>query len=129
MAEESFGCQHCWPPAADEAETARRSLTKVADLVAESHFSIRVFVCDACSQHFLSVFTETVDWDGGEDPMYWTTVPLRLNEWAALQLVGSSPEAFIRSFDPNRRCLKYDFPKGQPASNYWGHGIVIRPHD
>ncbi|MGH9425939.1 MAG: hypothetical protein ACRD2L_06520, partial [Terriglobia bacterium] len=63
--EKSFGCERCCPSSADAARAA--SLTCEADLVDEPHFSIKILVCPSCSQRFLYAFTETINWEGGND--------------------------------------------------------------
>src|SRR5882762_3116205 len=81
---ETFGCERCWPSSADAAWKARSTLTHEADLIDESHFHIMILKCPWCSQRFVSVFTETIDWVDGEDPQYWTILPITRDEAAGL---------------------------------------------
>ena len=32
--------------------------------------------CARCSQGFVSVFTKTIDWEDGDDPQFWTLLPI-----------------------------------------------------
>ncbi|MBM4090244.1 MAG: hypothetical protein FJ276_12605, partial [Planctomycetes bacterium] len=64
--QERFGCQHCWPAKAEAAWDARRGLNKQADLIDESHFHVMILACPRCSQRFVSIFTEMVDWADGD---------------------------------------------------------------
>jgi len=125
-----FGCERCWPADANAAQEARRTLTQEADLIEESHFYVKIRVCPSCSQRFLSVFTETIDWEDGDDPQYWTLLPLTAAEAADLIQQGSSlTEAALNALGRGRKCLWHDHPKGQEARSYWGTGIAIRHHD
>ena len=127
---EQFGCEICWPASADEAWEARRKLSSEADLIDESHFHVMILKCPICSQQFVSVFTETVDWVDGEDPQYWVTLPLTSEEAGWLVHQGSGlAEDDLRRLGPVRKCLHRDYPKrGEPRA-YWAVGISIRYHD
>lgn len=124
---ERFGCAQCWPGSPDAAWTARKALRSEGDLVDESHYHVMVLACASCSQHFLSVFTETVDWVDGEDPQHWATLPLTLEERVGL---GKTPtEAQIDALGPGRRCLRRDYPKRAEPRCFWDEGMRVRPHD
>jgi len=128
--EEKFGCARCWPATADAAHRARATLVREADLINESHFHVMTLACPDCGQRFVSVFTETIDWDAGEDPQYWTLMPLTPAEASDLDREGSNvTEATLDTLGGGRRCLQHDHPKGEKARSYWGLGIAIGPHD
>jgi hypothetical protein len=127
---ERFGCERCWPASADAAHEARRTLRGEAQLVDESHFRVGIRVCPACAQRFVSVFTETIDWDDGDDPQYWTLMPVTAEEVADLRRHGDDlSESTLNALGPARRCLQHDHPKGVPPRSYWGTGISAGPHD
>ena len=89
-----------------------------------------LLACAYCRQRFLSVFTETIDWVDGEDPQYWTLMPVTEGETEALVARGSEiTESDIVALDRTRRALCRDFPKGKPPSTYWTFGMSIGPHD
>lgn len=118
---ESFGCERCWPPAADAAWAARAALDTEHDLLDESHFHVMIQACRSCSQRFVSIFTETVDWVDGDDPQYWTLLPVTASEAAKLTAQGGSvTEMELNALGLGRRCLRHDHPKGGPARSYWG---------
>jgi hypothetical protein len=124
------GCGSCWPSSAADAWEARRALNCEADLIDESHFHVMILACQGCSQHFLSVFTEQVDWADGEDPQYWAVLPITPQESAGLiAKSGSLTEADLSALGPGRRSLWRDHPKGVAPSAYWGTGMSIRWHD
>ncbi len=138
--QDRFGCDSCWPVDPDLAWDARGRLNWRLDLIHESHFHVRILTCDACTQHFISVFTERIDWVDGEDPQYWTLLPLTEAEAANfIQKYGSLSEAEIDEVEIEteinvlgieRRSLRRDYPKSAKAPYvFWGYGIRIGPHD
>jgi hypothetical protein len=127
---ERFGCERCWPATADAATEARRTLVHEAELIEESHFHVMILACPSCAQRYVSVFTETIDWEDGEDPQYWTTLPLTPAETADLvRRADSITEATLDALGPGRRSLQRDHPKGAEARSYWRTGIMVGPHD
>jgi hypothetical protein len=129
-APEDFGCERCWPPAPDAAWEARGALAHEADLIDKSHYHVMVLVCRSCSQRFVSVFTETIDWADGDDPQYWTTLPITGAEAAELLQQGSSvTEAQLNALGRGRRSLQQDYPKAAAPRCSWGTGLWVGPHD
>lgn len=112
----NFGCSRCWPPGPEAAWQARGALRRAAELVDESHLHVLILACPACSQSFLSVFTEIVDWADSDDSQFWSLLPLTPPEAAALQ--ASAPPPW-QSFGSGRRTLHRDCPKGAHPSVYW----------
>ena len=127
---ENFGCQICWPLSADQAWEARRTLKRVAELIDESHFHVMILHCVPCKQQYLSVFSEMVDWADGEDPQYWSIVPLTEIEVQDLIALGTSiKESNLSSLANNRRCLQRDYPKGVEPTAYWKDKFWVGLHD
>lgn len=128
--EAKFGCEGCWPAEAGAAWKARDALDRVAELVDESHFGVRILACPRCAQRFVWIFTETIDWVDGEDPQYCTLLPLTEAEAAELTGQGASTiERKLAALGPGRRSLRSDFPKGKPRRIHWGKGLSVWPHD
>lgn len=126
----SFGCARCWPEDAALAWEARWALKAIAGLIDESHFIVTLLVCPECTQRFVSIFAETVDWADGEDPQYRTVAPVTESEAAGLVEAGSAlSEAQLTALGPDRRSLQRDFPKGGEPRAYWSTGVRIGPHD
>ena len=125
-----FGCERCWPPAAAAAWEGCRSLTCTQALIDESHFSVAMLACPRCAQRFVRVFTETIDWQGGEDPQYWTVLPI--TEAEALDL-SRQPESLVATrlggVGQGRRSLQRDHPRAAAPQVFWGTGITVGPHD
>jgi hypothetical protein len=127
---EGFGCENCWPLSPEGADAASRALTREADLIDELHFHVMIRTCRSCSQCFLSIFTEMIDWIDGDDPQYWTLLPITEVEAADLIRQGNSlAEQTLNSLGSGRRSLHHDHPKGKPPRTYWGTGIWVGPHD
>ncbi len=127
---EHFGCQRCWPPSADAAWGVRSTLTPVVKLIDESHFHVQILACPDCTQRFLSVFTEMIDWEGGDDSQDWTLLPITGAEAADLvRQRDSLTEAKLDTLAPSRRCLRFDHPKATAPRIFWSTGISIGLHD
>jgi hypothetical protein len=82
-----------------------------------------------CSQRFVSVFTETIDWVDGEDPQFWTLLPIIEQEVLSLVQADRHLEAVLNALGPQRRSLQRDFPKGEDPTTYWSTGISVGMHD
>src|ERR1041385_192441 len=103
-AEGPFGCEHCWPESAEAAWSARFRLSHEGELIDESHFHVLILGCTECHQRFVSIFTESIDWEDGEDPQFWTVLPLTTSEVDALTRPGSPvTEATLNSLGEGRR--------------------------
>jgi hypothetical protein len=127
---QDFGCERCWPPAADAAWEARGALTHVTDLIDESHFHVMILACPGCAQRFVSVFTETIDWVNGDDPQESALLPVTEAEDADLvQRRDSLTEADLNWVGSGRRCLRRDCPSGAAQRLFWGTGISVGRHD
>jgi hypothetical protein len=75
-----FDCEHCWPASPDAAWESRLALDWQVDLIDESHFHVMILACRSCTQSFVSVFTETIDWVDGQNPQYCMLLPLTEEE-------------------------------------------------
>jgi hypothetical protein len=127
---QDYGCQVCWPELPESAYLAGRNLAIVADLIDESHYGVSIRRCYACNQTFLSVFTEQIDWTDGDDPQYWTRLPITESEASALMNAGEKvTSGMINVLGQDRRCLQCDYPKGKSKRIMWGVGFFVGPHD
>ena len=126
---EPFGCGRCWPADAEAAWQAMPELRIARRLIDESHFMVKLRTCERCGQGFVSVFTETIDWQDGEDPQLWSLMPVTPDESVGLQDAGRALVAVLHEVAPGRRSLCRDFPKGGPPRSFWSQGIVIGPYD
>ncbi|MDX2092804.1 MAG: hypothetical protein SFX73_33365 [Kofleriaceae bacterium] len=77
----------------------------------DSHFGVTIRHCTRCGQTFLFVFTEFVDWQGGEDDQYTDVVPISGAE-AAEALQRPSDLQFLGSLGTGRRRLATAWPRG-----------------
>ncbi len=130
MSADGFGCARCLPDDAAAAWEAVTSALRIElELVSESHFTIKLRSCAACGQTFVSVFSETVDWQDGEDPQAWCVLAITAEEALQLRAAGSDAERAVASVGAGRRSLLREVPKGSPPRTRWSQGVVIAPHD
>lgn len=121
-----FGCTDCWPSHADAAWEARSTLDRVAELIDDSHLHVTVLACSACTQRFLSMFQEDVDWVDGDDPQYWTVLPVTPAEAAELLEPAAALTATrLNALGPGRRSLHRSRPKGDAERISWGTGVSV----
>lgn len=92
-------------------------------VVDDSHFIVQLRRCHDCSQRFLCVFTEFVDWDNGEDAQYRQILPVTEPEARAIARWTSIDLAYLSSLGRDRRYLKVDWPSDHPnATATWSTG-------
>ena len=125
---DEFGCAHCFQTTPEAAWQARLPL--VAELLDESHFTVRIQECPHCGQRFVSIFTEMIDWSAGDDAQYWSVLPLTRDESEILLAQGEGVDVkLIESFGRGRRYLQRDYPTGKPERLQWHADLWIGPHD
>lgn len=130
MQTQEFGCNFCWPADADAAWDARGGLSRLQELIDESHFIVAILACPRCSQRYVSIFTETIDWNEGNDPQNWLLLPLTEDEAKDLsQQEASLSELSLNALGRGRRSLQRDHPQNGPPRVFWGSGIFVGPHD
>ena len=124
---DKFGCEQCWPDSTDAAWAAIQKADRGDELSDDSHCHIMLRVCSHCSQHFLWVFTEKIDWADGEDPQHWAVLPLTEAEVKSRSYPLTYDPA--TPLHPERRSLQVDFPKGEGMRIFWSTGLFIGSHD
>jgi hypothetical protein len=127
---QDFGCGHCLPDSAEAAAEATRGFEFVHRLIDESHYIVSIKRCPHCTQAYLSVFTETIDWIGGEDPQYRTLLPITADETLVLVAHGERvSDSTLNALGPQRRSLCIDYPRDGGKRMFWNTGMCIGPHD
>lgn len=123
------GCERC--SGSDPALVwAERPFELVSELVYESHFMVSVLECKLCTQKWLSIFTELIDWNDGDDDQSSWLMPLRPEEAAELISAGAQVSTTrITEIGSGRRSLYIARPTGQEQRISWSHGLFIGPHD
>ncbi|HEY0763293.1 MAG TPA: hypothetical protein VGD61_13065 [Pyrinomonadaceae bacterium] len=124
-----YGCKKCWSSEASEAWKAVTSIPIQAYLIDESHYIVSIRACPSCSQHYLQVTSETVDWKDGEDPIYRTIMPIDDAERTELTASKYVDANVIEGVGVGRQSLRFDCPKNQEPSTYWVTGIRVGIHD
>jgi hypothetical protein len=127
--EGASGCRVCWPPSAEAAWAARGALERRARLIDESHVDVSLLRCPDCGQDYLSVWTEQIDWAGGEDPQSSTLLPLTPAEAAGLAAGGPPDEDALEAFGSGRRSLRREHPSDGAPRLFWGRGLRVGRHD
>jgi hypothetical protein len=123
------GCPACIP-AEPPSHSDALVLDYVARLVDESHYTVSIRVCPSCGQDFLRVFTERIDWAGGEDPQRITVLPITHEEAAAFVAAGDDVnEVELSRMGVQRRFLEFDWPSGQPMHSRYTTGPLVARHD
>ena len=123
------GSEQCW---SSEPSVAWRAVTSIpiqVYLIDESHYIVSIRMCPSCSQHYLQVTTETVDWKDGADPIYRTIIPIDDAERTELMSSKRLDAKVIEGVGVGRQSLKFDWPKNQEASIYWATGVRVGVHD
>jgi hypothetical protein len=124
-----YGCEERWSSEAAEAWRAVTSIPIQAHLIDESHYIVSIRLCPSCSQHYLQVTTETVDWKDGEDPISRTIIPIDDAERTELTSSKRLDANVIEGVGVGRQSLKFDWPKNQEPSTYWSTGVRVGLHD
>ncbi len=124
-----YGCEKCWSTEASEAWRAVTNIPIQTYLIDESHYIVSIRVCPSCSQHYLQVTTETIDWSDGEDPIYRTIIPIDDAERTELTSSKRLDVNIIEGVGVGRQSLRFDRPKNQEPSTYWGKGVRVGDHD
>ncbi len=99
-------------------------------LIDESHLIVSIQQCSACGQVFLSIFTEQIDWQGGDDSQARVLVPISADEEKVLADMPEVTERTLMSLELKRPMLWCVHPTGQDARVMWKDGpLIILPHD
>lgn len=127
------GCTACF--SAEDANAVLAALddsVKTAVLVDESHFQVTLGQCQVCPQLFVSVFTEAIDWDHGNDPQYRAWVPVAAAEAAGLQAAAGAAGLDARllgQLAAGRRSVESYRPAAGSPRVTWRYGrlLVMEP--
>ncbi|WP_316527912.1 hypothetical protein [Kitasatospora brasiliensis] len=114
-----FGCAKCY----GEDERAawrwqREGFESETEVVDGSHFSVDLKRCRDCSQRFVWIFTEVIDWMGGDDAQFVAIMPVSEAEAADLVAGALRPRELGR-LGRGRRHLHHDWPTGGAAHLHW----------
>jgi hypothetical protein len=130
MAAVAFGCEQCFKADAEAMARAKTKFKFIARLVDESHFMMSILACPRCGQRCVSIFTEMIDWTGGDDSQYVTVLPITEPEAQELLAGGDDLAARVEALGCDRPYWRDDNPTGGPRKVYWASGgLWIGPHD
>jgi hypothetical protein len=120
-----FGCDACYGAHPEAVwEHFGDGVDPGPTIVDDSHFIVRIVRCRLCSQAFVRIFTEFVDWAGGDDPQYITIMPVTDAEAAALA-DGVIPVLRAGKLGAGRRHLMSDWPSGHERRLAWATGEFL----
>jgi len=129
--DDRLGCPSCTRNSPDAVWAARAALQCIDTLVDESHYHVVLLECPVCGDRCASIFTETIDWQTGDDPQHWVLLPLTSEETE--YLIGRLPThvgPILETIGVRRRFLVRDRPSGDDARMEWRlGGLYIGPHD
>lgn len=121
----SFGCDACYGA---DAQAAWRhfsdGMRSDPPFVDDSHFIVRIVRCRLCAQAFVRIFTEFIDWAGGDDPQYVTIMPVSDTEAVALAN-GTIPVLRAGKLGASRRHLISDWPSETERRLIWATGEFL----
>ncbi|MGA2229968.1 MAG: hypothetical protein ABSH22_03495 [Tepidisphaeraceae bacterium] len=120
MAAGEFGCEQCFKADAQAMALAKTKFRLLARLVDEEHFIVSILACPECGQRCVSIFTETIDWVGGDDSQYVSVLPITEEEAAALVASGNDLVKRIEALGRGRPVWRDDDPTGGPRRIWWG---------
>lgn len=125
------GCDECFPDSVELLGQRWYKTPVTAELIAESHFSIKLRRCAQCGQRFVTVFAETIDWENGDDPQQCCALPI--TEFEAARLLNASSDAQVESIagslGEDRRSFMSFWPSGSQKIEVWSTGFIIGMHD
>jgi hypothetical protein len=123
------GCATCMPDSATAAWQAKDALEHLQMPVDDSHFIVNLCRCTKCGQHFVTVFTEMIDWYEGDDAQHRVLLPIDPAEYRALASLGQAiTSQVLEMLGPTRRSLHMDHPTGGSKKFYWSTGLRVGPH-
>ncbi len=124
----SIGCRSCYGEDAERVWAYyEKGLLIDQFLEDDSHFIVQLRRCAKCSQRFVWIFTEFVDWEHGDDAQYRDVVPVTANEAERLASQGQDLDfQFLATLGSNRRYLRTDWPTGERKQRVrWATGELL----
>lgn len=130
-AAEGLGCTSCYGDDPERSWAYCRQGGLIVDqyVTDESHFIVQLRRCAECSQRFVWIVTELVDWHGGDDAQYRTVVPVTADEARKVAERGADVDfAFLEALGDTRRYLQADRPTGDREERVrWSAGRLLIP--
>jgi hypothetical protein len=126
--EHPFGCDRCYAGEVEQAwRYAAEDLVVEDALVEDSHFVLQLRRCPSCGQRFVWVFTEVVDFEGGDDAQFRSVVPVTESEGDAFAQQGEDVDyGELAGLGRDRRYLSRRWPTGAPEPEVsWQTGPLL----
>ena len=121
-----FGCPLCYGEDADIVSANHHTVRVTDTVIDDSHFIVSLRRCPECGQRFLRIFTEFVDWQGGDDAQYTDVVPVTEDEAKRIVQDGENVSLeYLGDLGTGRRRLQMDWPTGGPRRLGWDTGAFF----
>jgi hypothetical protein len=120
-----FGCARCYgdDPQAVFDYQRDHGFTGHRPIITKSHFIVSLIHCGLCSQPFVSIFRESIDWAYGQDPQYTDLLPVTRVEAETILAAGEDVDLrYLGQLGDDRRRLSTDWPSGVPQMVMWRIG-------
>lgn len=125
-APDGLGCASCYGADPDETWSyyCAQGLIVVREIRDDPHFVVQLRRCTTCTQQFLWLLTEFVDWQRGDDAQYRTVVPVTAGEARKIAERGVDLDReLLEALGETRRYLQADSPTGaREATVKWSTG-------
>ncbi|CAM4205033.1 hypothetical protein KIPE111705_44995 [Kibdelosporangium persicum] len=117
-----LGCEQCYGEDAEAVlEYCVKNLETTRSIVSDSHFIVSLRRCPECGQQFVTIFTEFVDWRGGDDAQYFDIVPVTPVE-AKYIVDAKDLVEDLGALGHRRRHVSKDWPTGGTKRITWKYG-------
>jgi hypothetical protein len=114
-------------PAVLSIQTSANTLIIEEVLEDDSHFIVQLRRCAKCSQRFVWIFTEFVDWEGGNDPQYRDILPVTPAEAERIARQGRDVDfRWVAELGRGRRYLRTNWPSNERKQTAdWASGELF----
>jgi hypothetical protein len=125
----NFGCINCWSPEGNKAYKAVSSLPIEFHLIDKTIITVNIHACPCCSQRFIQITEDIVNWRDGDDATFRKFMPIIDKELDRLTSSITLDVRTIQSFGKDRQSLNYYWLPGIGPELYWNTGFGLIQFD
>lgn len=114
----------------ESVANALSSYKTIAQLIDRSHITVTLISCPDCDQRWASIWTEIVDWSGGDDFMSTVILPLTHREADELTVIAEQLNTgWIKQVSDGRRylCMFYSTAENKEKAEWSDGPLFIDP--
>jgi hypothetical protein len=126
---EKFGCAKCWSPDGHKAYKAVTSLPIEFHLIDKTIITVNILACPCCSQRFIHITEDIVNWRDGYDATFIKFMPINDKELAWLTSCSNLDVRSIQNVGKDRPTLKCDWFIGIEPELHWNIGFGAIQYD